>query len=561
MKKFLIISIFSFSLFLGINKVKAAVNGSELTFDSYTISYEEQERQNCWYKFGSTIGAYGGVGKDYYLCSSNRKVIGFKNSGVANLLSPLTVYSFDNYFDYQNVYLWSYYYNSTAIILSSGDLPTMGGSCSSGSFCFNIINSGSQGNGRSATANSDTILISDYYYRYFTSGTYFGTSSPSLNVSGSTCSNYLTYSTQNIYNNSGYQYNCNFNLFELQNSEPEFSYSILDGTEKGKKLQLLFTNFNEESSSAKITDLSSGQIYNVSPLNTGGTTYSYEIDNITFDSSFLVEAYNNEELVVNETIDVESELLTSNKPYIDIYVDREELSSIMTFHNTKSNQSFYYSLNNGPFVSTETSPTDGIVILPFGISGAMSVYFNNSGTRLNKNYVIRGQIRDSNDQILYDKSYNVILFENQPYFTFNSSYNNTTGASIVNITYHNPRVNDVVSYSYDNTSFIQFDNVRSNKLEFYMNSPLYVKASDGNSDIYGYFYVNLKSFESSVNSNNVDNKDLLSTFKDIFTGVNMQFLDNFTTFFNSLKNSFIYKYLLLIITGAFILLIMKLIRR
>ena len=143
------------------------------------------------------------------------------------------------------------------------------------------------------------------------------------------------------------------------------------------------------------------------------------------------------------------------------------------------------------------------------------VGFNNEQPELhNKNYTIHGKITDSNNNILYERGYNIVFFPDSPYFTFKSSYNSDSGCNQLTITYHNSLNSDIVSYSYDNTNYENFSNVKTNVLEVCYNSPIYVKATRGNDIYYGYYYVNVSEFSSSSNESFQQEYSLLTTFNN-----------------------------------------------
>lgn len=335
---------------------------------------------------------------------------------------------------------------------------------------------------------------------------------------------------------------------ELIHNEPEATYVISDGSEIGKKITFNFQNFDNDSY-ADITNLSTGDIIHLTDLKTNN---SYVIDNISFDSVYYVEVYNSDSLVFVDTIDINEEVRLAKKPYINLTLDKERLIAWLEFMNLKPDYHVYYSKNNGEFTEVSLEENKNSII----------VGFNNEQPELhNKNYTIHGKITDSNNNILYERGYNIVFFPDSPYFTFKSSYNSDSGCNQLTITFHNSLNSDIVSYSFDNTNFQNFSNIKTNVLELCSNSHIYVKATRGNDIYYGYYYVNISEFSSSSNESFQQELSLLTTFNNLFTGIDLSFLNNINSFFNALKSSYVFRFLMLCITGALILFIMRLIRR
>lgn len=536
MKKFLIISIFSIFLFIGINKVKA-LNNKDILLDipntdiqvAFTVDIDtypyyygtmRADTSNGLFKVDFYYSAeqlyYGSMQSSY--CGLNS---GYEQNPCYGYLTKSTstvpVYHFYKYYRLDNGHL------STA----NNEPETVSRNSMFGYFTLATYNFSDYVEYASAWQGYNPYgfpLIKDYDIPWITS----------VDIYDKNDNNILILTSQYVN--------------ELIHNEPEATYVVSTGSQIGKKLTFTFNNFDSDSH-ATITNLSSGEVVNVSDLS---VHTSYVIDNISYDSVYYVEVYNQNELVFVDTIDINQEVRLYNKPYIDLTLDKERLIAWLDFYNLKENYHVYYSKNNGSFTEVQLEEN----------MNHIRVGFNNDQPELhNKNYTIRGQITDENGNILYDRGYNIVFFKNQPYFTFNTSYSIDSGCNNLTITYHNSQNNDVLSYSYDNTTFSNFTNIKTNKLEVCASTPVFVKATRGNDTYYGYFYVNIEEFSSSSNEQYQQNSDLLSAFSNLFGNQDSSILENFSIFFNALKRSFIYKYLLLMILGAFILLIMKLIRR
>ena len=583
MKKYLILFISIFSSFFLIDNVNAADNGTSLVnntdFRRYSITYEEEVNQGSWEYIGDLYGNSNSSAVRIYYNKNSRSMLGFKLAGALHITDKMSIYEYINGFEFTNLaYISSTssgYRNS--VILSSGDLPILGGDCASGSFCFMWRNSGLQGNRQSATIRSNTIFLdyldlinnvvygSSRFYDYDNGITYVGLDSNfiELSTSNMNSSNFKVYSTQEIKNNGNYTI-VNDNLFTLSSMQPEYDYEIMPGSEKGQRVLFEFSNFNENSY-ISIRDLSSGTEYRQDDLlnNT-----QFDIDNISYDSIFYYEIYNYDDvfndydLIGSGTINIYSDFLATGQPIVKIDLDKEHLVATLGYYEIKDDYLLYYAINDDNFINIEDNPENLDIV---HLDDDRLVIFPNSGVRENNNYVLRGRITDSNGRILYDIGYNVVFFPDKPYFSFVSSYNSTTGANEVEITLHNFQNNDIVYYSYDNVNFNQFENINVNKLEVYSDTDIYTKVVRGNNTYYGFYHVNLNAYNNSSNSiydnSNGYNDNLFTGFKNLFTGVDLSFLSNISTFFNALKGSYVFRFIMLCITGALILFIMRMIRR
>ena len=567
MKKYLILFISIFTSFFLIDKVKA-VNGTSLTIspdfeatEGYDITKYHTSYTTDFYSVGHVNNSYTG-NLMLWLSKTDRTIFAF-----SPYLSPtqLTVIKINTGFEYNNISFISSGYMSGAIILSRYDLPTLGGNCSGvsdGSFCYVWKNSGLQGNYRSASMNSDTIFINSYNINGVGSSLFFNSgetvsSGSSYKYLYSYNESFVNFSSQDLKNNSNYSMP-RLTIFELEDANPEYNYEIMEGTEKGKRLLFEFTNFIENSS-ITVVDMSSGNILKQEDLQMSNT---FDIDNISYDSIFYFEIYNNDELVDSGTINVYSDFLATGQPIININLDKNNLVATLGYYEIEEDYLLYYAINDDNFINLNDNPENLEIV---HLDNDRLVHFPNTGVRENNNYVLRGRITDSNGRILYDIGYNVIFFPDKPYFSFESSYNPTSGANEITITLHNFENSDIVYYSYDNINFTQFDNININKLVVYSDTDIYTKVVRGNNTYYGFYHVNLNEYNNSSNSiyDNTNGYDdnLFTGFKNLFTGVDMSFLSNISTFFNALKGSYVFRFVMLCITGALILFIMRMIRR
>ena len=345
--------------------------------------------------------------------------------------------------------------------------------------------------------------------------------------------NYFEYKNQKILNGS---------TIIFDNPPPSVNYTVAQ-EDTGYTVNLTYKNMTDEYYTY-YQSLTLGTRVDID-LN-GGTTYS--IKNLNMDTILTVFIYKNSgEQVYSVTIDVNNvQLDLKNDPYILINGYNKNVKNSVTYKymNTTEKMKCYYKI--GSSEKKEESCLGDM----FKLKSA------------DYNTYIQFTIEE-NETIIYKKSVNLNFLENLPQIRFNSYYNAQDLVQNVDITLNNTIENDTYFYSFNNDLFTQFYETKYN-LKFYNNSDLYVNIKRNDEIVSeGYLYV----VYNSTSNGNPTGTGQISSIKNI-----LDFFDNFgqdftniQTLFNNTWNSFkispLIIFFLLIMTGTFIVLIIKSINR
>lgn len=345
-------------------------------------------------------------------------------------------------------------------------------------------------------------------------------------------------------------YNRNDFIFDYNNLIPyiptKFEYEISDGTKQGKKLSLFFNNY-KESDYAIINNYQTGEEIKILDLKNNSTKI---FDNISQDNTFIVVIYDeNNEIILTRNIDIQENLRLSGERYILVGgLNIQELNSyFLAFYNTEKEDKCFYKFKDEEEQEIDCENESIVIKSP------------------NKNTYVENYIKNKKGEIVVRKNVNLNYLKNLPQFKFESYYDDNENKQILEIIVENLQESDVISYSYDNEYFYTLETKRINYLDFYNSSDVYFKV-ERNSEIVSeaYFDVVYNSYVNSSNNNNLENtnfslKNLLDSFKKY--SENNKTLNIGTDVYNQLKNSKLGLYLIIIITGSFIILFVKAIKR
>lgn len=330
-------------------------------------------------------------------------------------------------------------------------------------------------------------------------------------------------------------------------SPTSFEYEISEGTNQGKKLILYFKHY-ESTDYAYIYNYQTGKKILLDNLDQN-TTMTF--DDIALDNTYQINIYNgNDELIKDETIDIQQELFISEDRYILIRnLNVKELNSYTAnYFNTKDTDKCFYKYKDEEEKEINCNSQTAMITSP------------------NKNTYVEHYIKDKNDKIVVKKNVNLNYLTDLPLFKFKSYFDEKNNVQVLEIITENLKESDIISYSYDNENFYILETKRINYLNFYISSNIYLKL-ERNSEIIaeGYFDVIYNSYVNSSNNNNLENtnfsfKNLLNNFKNI-TNNDFTLLKKGTEVYNNLKNSPLGLYISIIITGSFIILIINAIKR
>ena len=364
---------------------------------------------------------------------------------------------------------------------------------------------------------------------------------------------YSPSSYYNFYNSVKYNdliYNIGDKFYDLENSSfyspTSFEYEISEGTDKGKKLSLFFNGYKETDYTI-INNYQTGEEITILDLKNNSTKI---FDNISQDNTFIVVIYNeNDEIILTKNIDIQEQLRLSGERYILVGgLNIQELNSyFLAFYNTEKEDRCFYKFKDEEEQEIDCSDETIVIKSP------------------NKNTYVENYIKDKNDKIVVIKNVNLNYLKNLPQFKFESYFDDKENKQILEIIVENLHESDIISYSYDNENFYTLETKRINYLNFYDSSDVYFKI-ERNSEVISeaYFDVVYNSYVNSSNNNNLENtnfslKNLLDIFKNY--SENNKTLNLGTNVYNQLKNSKLGLYLTIIITGSFIILFVKSIKR
>lgn len=548
LKKYLILSIILFSVFL-INTKDVKAYGEEvspmLDFNNYTINFEnktwnDEQEHLAMNWISNNCKNY----KYYMLASGNAGIIGSGYSNVA-----VYIYCFNG--NYENISLGITTNSDNSLELTLAPQPFVYRRISylraaisydnsflnistsdSGRFYFSIENFNSL-----RTSNSTTIpYIKSNLNGIFFTNTGIGLSSMNYDI------NSVKYNDV-IYNNKD-------KLFDLENSNffvpTSFEYEIGEGTEKGKKLSLFFNNYKETDYSI-INNYQTGEEIKILDLKNNSTKI---FDNISQDNTFQIKIYDiDNNIILDRTVDVQEQLRLTNERYIYIgNLNTRGLNSYkLGFFNTKNDDKCFYKFKNENEKEIDCLKSTIIIESP------------------NKNTYVENYIKNKKGEIVVRKNVNLNYLKNLPQFKFESYYDDNEDKQILKIIVENLKESDVISYSYDNEYWYILETKRINYLDFYNSTDVYFKV-ERNSEIISeaYFDVVYNSYVNSSINNNLENtnfslKNLLDSFKNY--SENNKTLNIGADVYNQLKISKLGLYIIIIITGSFIILFVKSIKR
>lgn len=345
-------------------------------------------------------------------------------------------------------------------------------------------------------------------------------------------------------------YNVNDKFIDFENNSfdtpTSFKYEISDGTNKGKKLSLFFNNY-KDSDYAIINNYQTGEEIKILNLKNNNTKI---FDNISQDNTFIVVIYNeNDEIILTRNIDIQEQLRLTGERYILVGgLNIQELNSyFLAFYNTEKKDKCFYKFKNEEEQEINCNDESIVIKSP------------------NKNTYVENYIKNKKGEIVVKKNVNLNYLKNLPQFKFESYYDDNENKQILKIIVENLQESDIISYSYDNKYFYTLETKRINYLDFYNSSDVYFKV-ERNSEVISeaYFDVVYNSYVNSSNNNNLENtnfslKNLLDSFKNY--SENNKTLNISADVYNQLKNSKLGLYIIIIITGSFIILFVKSIKR
>lgn len=328
---------------------------------------------------------------------------------------------------------------------------------------------------------------------------------------------------------------------ELSIKNPEFEFEISENKNGSKNLILKYKNMNDNYYS-KYYDLTYG-IEKYIEINENN---QYIIENINLDTILTVSILKkeNNEIVFEKNIDFNNlEINEKKDPYVKItgYNQDNKLNSVFySYFNTTKNMKCYYQFSNEEIIEENC---------------------NDPHLRISeKNTYLNLFIKDKNNKIIYQKNINLNFLKNYPQIQFNSYFDVIKNVQIVEINISNYQEGDIFYYSFDNSSWSNF-NDPSKILDFYMNSKLFVKVIRNNEVISNaYIDVIYKSFINDDSNGIDDDNNILDNFAD-FTKENFKIMSQINDIWIVFKNSRVFLYFIILISGTIIILIVSSINR
>ena len=171
---------------------------------------------------------------------------------------------------------------------------------------------------------------------------------------------------------------------------------------------------------------------------------------------------------------------------------------------------------------------------------------------------------EKDGKVIYKKTTNLNFLENMPQIKFNSYYDSVDSSQKLDVTLNYVDTStDTFFYSYNDQEYIQFYET-SMTLIFYNNTDFYAKIKRNNEDVaFAYIYVVYNSY-SNGNPTGTGQVNSIKNILNYFDGFN-SFIKSaqvlFNNTWNSLKSSPIIIYILLLVTGTFIVMIIKAMNR
>lgn len=339
----------------------------------------------------------------------------------------------------------------------------------------------------------------------------------------------------------------NGDIIVFHEPEPYITYKIIETDGNGSNVELTYHYMNENYYT-NYYNHTFGSFYDI---NLNGSD-KFTIEKLNLDTIITVYIYDikTDEQVYSIVIDLNNiQLDLKNDPYILIQgynQDNVPNSVKYKYMNTTKEMKCYWQLGG-----QERHEED--------CSGGTMWKLKNADYNT---YLILSIEKDN--EVIYKKTTNLNFLENMPQIKFNSYYDSVDSSQKLDVTLNYVDTStDTFFYSYNDKEYIQFYET-SMTLIFYNNTDFYAKIKRNNEDVaFAYIYVVYNSY-SNGNPTGTGQVNSIKNILNYFDGFNSfiksaQVLFNKT--WNSLKSSPIIIYILLLVTGTFIVMIIKAMNR